>query len=83
MTSKEALTQLYIQVHKRKRRTRKEIIDGHEQYEKIYKDLVVLDILKKCNNEINTLYYGCVFNARLEYKITDKECKLVKEWLKE
>lgn len=82
MTSKEALTKLYIQLHKRKRRTKKEIIDGHEQYEKIYEDLKILEIIKK-HYDKNSLFV--TMGTALSFWIdkSDPDFEKVKEWLED
>ena len=46
LTSKQALFEIYKQV-KSHRRTTKQIIENNQQYEQIWKDLKILEILKK------------------------------------
>lgn len=66
---------------KKHRRTIKEIIRSHKQYKRIYKAVKALNILKKHNDEIDTLYCVYVLNAHSKGKITDREADILKEWL--
>ena len=45
------------------------------------KDLEILDILKKCENEKHSLYCVYVLNALSRSKITQDDVIKVKEWL--
>lgn len=52
-----------------------------EAFDSIEKDLEVLEILKKCEDEKHSLYCVCVLNALSSGKITQDDVINVKEWL--
>lgn len=85
MTSKEALFDLYKQL-KTHRRTTKQIIDNKQQYEQIWKDLEVLEIIKKWTFIIQENYKDSYrkftqFICNIHTIEMNEDFKKVKEWL--
>ena len=85
MTSKEALFELYKQL-KTHRRTTKQIIENKQQYEQIWKDLEVLEIIKKWTFIIKENYKDSYrkftqFICNIHTIEMEKDFKKVKEWL--
>lgn len=84
MTSKEALFDLYKQL-KTHRRTTKQIIENKQQYEQIWKDLEVLEIIKKWSfiQENYKDGYGkfTQFLCNIHTIGMEEDFKKVKEWL--
>ena len=85
MTSKEALFELYKQL-KTHRRTTKQIIENKQQYEQIWKDLEVLEIIKKWTFIIQENYKDSYrkftqFICNIHTIEMNEDFKKVKEWL--
>ena len=85
MTSKEALFELYKQL-KTHRRTTKQIIENKQQYEQIWKDLEVLEIIKKWTFIIKENYKDSYrkftqFICNIHTIEMNEDFKKVKEWL--
>ena len=85
MNSKEALFELYKQL-KTHRRTNKQIIENKQQYEQIWKDLEVLEIIKKWTFIIQENYKDSYrkftqFICNIHTPEMEKDFKKVKEWL--
>lgn len=85
MTSKQALFEIYKQA-KSHRRTTKQIIENKQQYEQIWKDLDILEIIKNKNVAISIIpicknAYDYSMKTIGFEGLTDKEFKLIKEWL--
>lgn len=84
MTSKEALFDLYKQL-KAHRRTTKQIIENKQQYEQIWKDLEVLEIIKKWSFIQENYKDGCgkftQFLCNIHTIGMKEDFKKVKEWL--
>ena len=84
MTSQEALFELYKQL-KTHRRTTKQIIENKQQYEQIWKDLEVLEIIKKWSfiQENYKDGYGPFdqFLCNIHTIGMEEDFKKVKEWL--
>ena len=86
MNSEEALFELYKQI-KTHRRTSKKIIENKQQYERICKDLEVLEIIKKWSfiQENYKDGYGkfTQFLCNIHTIGMEEDFKKVKEWLEE
>ena len=85
MTSQEALFELYKQL-KTHRRTTKQIIENKQQYEQIWKDLEVLEIIKKWTFIIQENYKDSYrkftqFICNIHTIEMNEDFKKVKEWL--
>ena len=85
MNSKEALFELYKQL-KTHRRTNKQIIENKQQYEQIWKDLEVLEIIKKWTFIIQENYKDSYrkftqFLCNIHTIEMNEDFKKVKEWL--
>ena len=84
MNSEEALFELYKQL-KTHRRTTKQIIENKQQYERICKDLEVLEIIKKWSfiQENYKDGYGTFtqFLCNIHTIGMKEDFKKVKEWL--
>ena len=85
MTSQEALFELYKQL-KTHRRTTKQIIENKQQYEQIWKDLEVLEIIKKWTFIIKENYKDSYrkftqFICNIHTIEMNEDFKKVKEWL--
>lgn len=82
MNSEEALFELYKQI-KTHRRTSKKIIENKQQYERICKDLEVLEILKS----LIVYDYGEIYKHKfIKLSATtfdDDNINKIKEWLEE
>ena len=80
MTSEEALFELYKQI-KTHRRTSKKIIENKQQYERICKDLEVLEILKSLivydEREIDSHKFMELYATTSD----DDNINKIKEWL--
>ena len=87
MNSEEALFELYKQI-KTHRRTTKQIIENKQQYERICKDLEVLEIIKKWTLIIQENYKDSYrkftqFLCNIHTIGMKEDFKKVKEWLEE
>ena len=87
MNSEEALFELYKQL-KTHRRTTKQIIENKQQYEQIWKDLEVLEIIKKWTLIIQENYKDSYrkftqFLCNIHTIGMEEDFKKVKEWLEE
>ena len=85
MDSQEALFELYKQL-KTHRRTTKQIIENKQQYEQIWKDLEVLEIIKKWTFIIQENYKDSYrkftqFICNIHTIEMNEDFKKVKEWL--
>lgn len=80
MNSEEALFELYKQI-KTHRRTSKKIIENKQQYERICKDLEVLEILKSLivydEREIDSHKFMELYATTFD----DDNINKIKEWL--
>ena len=87
MNSEEALFELYKQL-KTHIRTTKQIIENKQQYEQIWKDLEVLEIIKKWTLIIQENYKDSYrkftqFLCNIHTIEMEEDFKKVKEWLEE